>query len=140
MSKNLLIPAILVMIAAVALIIGFSRQTQIIAHGCFHQVAHKGRGCAALVRQSDGKTVLQLTEFATSENPDLRVLLISADDALENTAVTNSQKLDLGPLQVSTGPQEYAVPRSADLGRYNAVTVWNDRYQVNFTTAPLTRH
>ena len=141
MSKKiaLTIPAFLIVLAATVLLIGFSRRPQIEASGCFHQVAHKGSGCATLMRRANGKTVLELTNFATTENPDLRVLLISAEDALENTAVVNSQKIDLGPLQLSSGSQEYVVPRNVDVGAFNAVTIWNSRYQVNFTTAPLER-
>jgi tRNA-binding EMAP/Myf-like protein len=139
MSKNHIALAILLIAAAAAFLIGFSYRTATIAHGCFHQVAHKGRGCATLIRQGDGKTVLQLTDFATTENSSLRVLLISAEDALENATVLNSLKIDLGPLQSSSGVQEYVVPRSVDVAQFNAVTIWNERHQVNFTTAPLQR-
>lgn len=139
MSKKLVIIPILLILAAAVFLIGFARRPTVLAHGCFHQVAHKGSGCATLLRLSDGKTVLQLTDFATAENSDLRVLLISAPDAPENSAVLSSERVDLGPLRVSEPEQEYSIPRSVNIDTFHAVTVWNARYQVNFTTAPLKR-
>lgn len=138
-AKSLAVPAILLVVAIAVLLIGFARSSRTLARGCFHQVAHKGRGCAVLVLRADGKTVLELRDFATTENPHLRVLLISAEDALENTAVINSEKVDLGPLTASQPTHEFQVPEGVDVTHFNAVTIWNSRYQVNFTTAPLKR-
>jgi hypothetical protein len=108
-----------------------------IAYGCFHQVAHKGSGCAALVQKSDGQIVLQLVDFKTTENPDLQILIISATDALENETVKNSEQLFVASLQKSEGFQEYLVPNIQSLTKLKAVVIWNNKHSVNFTTAPL---
>jgi hypothetical protein len=45
----------------------------VLATGAFHGVAHDGRGKASVVRRSDGSRVLELTEFETSNGPDLHL-------------------------------------------------------------------
>ncbi len=119
------------------LLTGFLPVSKTIAYGCFHRVAHKGTGCAALVRKSDGQIVLHLTEFRTAKNDDLQILLISANDALENETVKNSQRLFVAPLEKSEGTQVYSVPADENLFKYNSVVIWQSRHGVNFTTAPL---
>jgi hypothetical protein len=133
----LLVLAFGLAMASAVFLIGSSQRSRTIAQGCFHQVAHKGSGCAALVQRPDGKTVLQLTDFATADSADLCVVLISAPDALENKIVKDSKKLDLGPLHSAQGFQEYVVPEGENLADFHSVTIWNVRYEVNFTTAPL---
>jgi hypothetical protein len=139
MSKKtvLLVLAFGLAMASAVYLIGSSQRSRMIAQGCFHQVAHKGNGCAALVQRSDGKTVLQLTDFATADSADLYVVLISAPDALENTVVKDSKMFDLGSLQSAQGFQEYVIPDGENLTDFHSVIIWNVRYEVNFTTAPL---
>ena len=108
-----------------------------IAQGCFHQVAHKGNGCAELVQKSNGQMVLQLKDFKTAENPDLQILLISTTDAFENETVKNSERLFIAPLQNSECFQEYVVSDGQNLTKFNSVVIWNSKHEVNFTTAPL---
>lgn len=108
-----------------------------IAYGCFHQVAHKGSGCAALIQKSNGQTVLQLMDFETAENENLCILLISAPDAPENETVKNSEQLYIAPLLKSKGSQQYVVPEGQNLTKFHSVVIWNNKHGVNFTTAPL---
>lgn len=119
------------------LVIGLTKPSQAIAYGCFHQVAHKGSGCAYIISKPNGEIILQLIDFQTAQNDDLHVLLISAEDALENQAVKNSERLYVSPLKKSEGFQEYIFPNSQNLTKFHAVTIWNNRHSVNFTTAPL---
>jgi hypothetical protein len=112
---------------------------RLLASGRFHQVAHKGEGVAAILQLHNGQRVLRLTDFRTRETPELAVLLISAPDAYENQTVVNSSVFVLGALQQAAGSQEYSLPADLDLTRFGAVTIWNKKYQVNFTTAPLRR-
>jgi len=48
--------------------------------GRFHTNAHETNGMATIYRLPDGRRVLRLTEFATSNGPDVRVYLVAADD------------------------------------------------------------
>ena len=125
-------------ITAGTLVIGRSTlMPKTLAKGCFHQVAHKGSGCAGLVRGADGKVFLELTDFETSDSPDLRVLLSSAPDAFENITVQNADQISLGPLTRTGGYQQFFVPANVSVEQFHSVTIWNTKYLVNFTTAPL---
>jgi hypothetical protein len=112
---------------------------RLLASGRFHQVAHKGEGVAAILQLQNGRRVLRLTDFRTTDNPELAILLISAPDADENQTVVNSSVFVLSPLQQAAGNQEYSLPPDLDLTHFGAVTIWNKKYHVNFTTAPLRR-
>jgi hypothetical protein len=110
----------------------------ILARGKFHSVAHETRGIATLLRLADGSRILRLTEFATSNGPDVRVYLVAADDASDNATVKRAGFIELGKLKGTDGDQNYDVPADLDLSAYRAVTIWCKRFSVNFATAPLT--
>jgi hypothetical protein len=106
--------------------------------GSFHAVAHETHGSAAIIRAADGRLVLRLTDFTTSNGPDVRVYLVAAPDAGDNASVTQAGFVELGKLKGTDGDQNYDVPAGLDLGKYRAVTIWCRRFSVNFATAPLT--
>ena len=106
--------------------------------GAFHSVAHETKGTATVHRLADGTRVLRLTEFATSNGPDVRVYLIAASDASDDATVKQAGFVELGKLKGTIGDQNYDVPADLDLGKYRAVTIWCRRFGVNFATAPLT--
>jgi hypothetical protein len=108
-----------------------------LASGRFRGVAHESKGIATLYQQPDGKRVLRLTEFQTSNGPQLHVYLVAAADATDNDTVKNAGFVDLGDLKGNQGDQNYEVPASVDLSKYRAVTVWCQRFGVNFATASL---
>jgi hypothetical protein len=109
-----------------------------LAAGEFHSVAHETRGTATIQDVGGGRRVLRLTEFATSNGPDVRVYLVAASDAKDNETVTKAGFLELGKLKGNEGDQNYDVPDDIDLSQYRAVTIWCRRFNVNFATAPLT--
>lgn len=106
--------------------------------GRFHSVAHETRGTATIHELGGGRRVLRLTDFATSNGPDVRVYLIATTDATDNATVTTAGFVELGHLKGNEGDQNYEVPATLDLTRYRAVTIWCRRFGVNFATAPLT--
>ncbi len=114
-------------------------QPTALATGKFHAVAHEGQGNAAIFQLADGKQVLRLSDFKTSNGPKLHLYLVAANDATDSDMVKSAGFVDLGPLKGNEGDQNYDVPAGTDLGKYKAVTVWCARFNVNFTTAPLTR-
>lgn len=113
-------------------------EPMIVLSGSFHSVAHETRGTASVHELDGGTRVLRLTDFATSNGPDVRVYLIAASDASDNETVTKAGYLELGKLKGNEGDQNYEIPPGADLTRYRAVTIWCRRFAVNFATAPLT--
>jgi len=108
-----------------------------VASGQFHSGKHETKGSATVFQLADGKKTLRLTNFQTSNGPDVHVYLVAAQDAKDNDTVTNAEFLDLGSLKGNIGDQNYEWPASADLAKYRAVTIWCKRFNVNFGTAPL---
>lgn len=108
-----------------------------LAMGEFHSGAHETKGTATVFQLGEGKRTLRLTNFATSNGPDVRVYLVAAPDAKDNDTVKNSGFIELGTLKGNIGDQNYDVPASADLTKYRSVTIWCARFAVNFGTAPL---
>ena len=114
-----------------------SAATNQLASGQFHSGAHETKGMATVFQLADGKKALRLTNFATSNGPDVHVYLVAAQDAKDNDAVTKAGFVDLGTLKGNIGDQNYELPANADLATYRAVTIWCKRFSVNFGTAPL---
>ncbi len=108
-----------------------------VASGPFHGVAHATRGIATIYQATDGKRTLRLTDFETSNGPDVQLYLVAAADALDNETVTKAGFLPLGALKGNVGDQNYVLPSGVDLAKYRSVTVWCRRFGVNFATAPL---
>jgi hypothetical protein len=108
-----------------------------LASGQFHSGAHETKGMATVFQLADGKKTLRLTDFATSNGPDVHVYLVAAPDAKDNDTVTKAEFVDLGSLKGNIGDQNYELPANADLAKYRAVTIWCKRFSVNFGTAPL---
>lgn len=108
-----------------------------LASGQFHSGAHETKGAATIFQLAGGQKTLRLTNFATSNGPDVHVYLVAVQDAKDNATVTNAESLDLGTLKGNIGDQNYELPANADLAKYRAVTIWCKRFSVNFGTAPL---
>ena len=114
-----------------------SAATNQLASGEFHTGAHETKGMATVFQLADGKKTLRLTNFQTSNGPDVHVYLVAAPDAKDNETVTKAEVVDLGSLKGNIGDQNYDLPANADLSKYRAVTIWCKRFSVNFGTAPL---
>jgi len=105
--------------------------------GQFKAYAHETEGNAG-VYEVNGKRILRLTGFKTSNGPDVHVYLVAAPDAKDDATVKNAGFIDLGSMKGNVGDQNYDVPASVDLAKFRAVTIWCARFSVNFGTAPLT--
>jgi hypothetical protein len=108
-----------------------------LSSGEFHSGAHETKGTAAVFQLANGQKTLRITNFQTSNGPDVHVYLVAAQDAKDNDTVTRAGFVDLGSLKGNVGDQNYEVPANADLAKYRAVTIWCKRFSVNFGTAPL---
>jgi hypothetical protein len=108
-----------------------------IAAGSFHGNAHETKGRATIYRLDDGRRVLRLTQFKTSNGPDVRVYLVAAADVQKEDAAKKAGIVDLGALKGNVGDQNYDIPAGLDLSKYRAVSIWCRRFTVNFGAAPL---
>jgi hypothetical protein len=99
--------------------------------------AHPTSGNATLYESLDGKRYLRLTDFTTSNGPDVHVVLAPAEDpALDQKIVKgNLDYVELGKLKGNQGNQNYDVPEAVDLQKYNAVVIYCERFNAVFGVA-----
>ena len=107
--------------------------------GKFHGKVHKTEGRATIYQESDGKLVLRLTKFKTSNGPDVHVILVATTDAMDdaNFLKDNTEKLELGKLKGNEGDQNYEIPEGTDLTKFRTVSIYCERFNANFGAAPL---
>jgi hypothetical protein len=107
--------------------------------GTFHGKVHQTSGRATIYQDADGELVLRLTNFKTSNGPDVHVILIAAKDADDdaNFLKSNTARVELGKLKGNEGDQNYAIPRDTDLSKFQTVSIYCERFNANFGAAPL---
>ena len=110
----------------------------LMATGPFTSQAHDTVGNAS-VYDLGGKQILRLTDFETSNGPDVRVYLVAASTVADNETVESTGFIDLGPMKGNIGDQNYDLPADTDLDRYRSVSIWCARFGVSFGAAPLRR-
>jgi hypothetical protein len=107
--------------------------------GTFHGKVHSTSGRATIYREQDGKLILRLTNFKTSNGPDVHVILIAAMDADDdaNFLKGNTERVELGSLKGNEGDQNYEIPSGTDLSKFQTVSIYCERFNANFGAAPL---
>ena len=110
---------------------------KVLATGKFHNADKAGKGTATVYKLADGKRVLRLSDFETDNGPDLYVRLIAADDAKDTASVAKTKYVQLAKLKGNKGNQNYGIPEKVDLAKYRLVSIWCNRFSVNFAAAPL---
>jgi hypothetical protein len=107
--------------------------------GTFHGKVHQTSGRATIYQEADGKLVLRLTNFKTSNGPDVHVVLIAAKDAEDNANFLKSDtaRVELGKLKGNEGDQNYRIPKGTDLAKFETVSIYCERFNANFGAAPL---
>lgn len=119
-----------------------NQQAKTLETGTFHGEVHQTSGRATIYQKQDGNLVLRLTNFKTSNGPDVHVVLIAAKDADDNATphqskVGDLQRVELGKLKGNGGDQNYEIPAGTDLTKFQAVSIYCERFNANFGTAPL---
>jgi len=107
--------------------------------GKFHGKVHKTEGRATVYQQGDGKLILRLTGFKTSNGPDVHVILVAAQSANDDSNFLKSDAghVELGSLKGNEGDQNYEIPAGTDLSKFTVVSIYCERFNANFGTAPL---
>ncbi|MGH7812180.1 MAG: DM13 domain-containing protein, partial [Candidatus Binatia bacterium] len=106
-----------------------------ITKGMFKSLAHETKGLASIYQLADGKKTLRLTEFETSNGPDVHVYLTAAEVEKGSDAIKEAGFIDLGSMKGNKGDQNYNIPAGVDLNKYKNVTIWCARFGVNFGEA-----
>src|SRR5947209_8108406 len=91
-----------------------------VATGTFVSREHATHGTARVLRLADGREVVRLEDFTTSNGPAL-VVWLSGNRADGPSGAFDDAHLDLGPLKGNVGSQNYVVPAGADTASYASV-------------------
>lgn len=106
-------------------------------NGRVEPVGHSASGRAAVVALDSGKRVLTLRSFRISPGPRVRVWLVPRG-ARGDRQVPRDRR-DLGALKGSRGNQQYTIPRSVDLRKYQSVVFWCVPFTQTLARADLRR-
>ena len=105
--------------------------------GRFYGIAHSTAGRATIFQMGDGTRVLRLTDFKTSNGPDVHVYMVASDNAKDAASVQQAGFIDLGVIKGNVGDQNYTLGNDLELAKYRAVSIWCKRFSVNFGAAAL---
>ena len=115
------------------------RKAKTLETGTFHGKVHSTSGRATIYQEANGKLVLRLTNFKTSNGPDVHVILIAVKDADDDANFLKSgvERVELGSLKGNEGDQNYDIPSGTDLSKFQTVSIYCERFNANFGAAPL---
>ena len=109
---------------------------QPLSAGSFRSLEHATTGTAIVLHRPDGRLILRLERFSTSDGPDVRVYL-SHVPASNDLHAYRAGFIDLGALKGNRGNQNYAIPAGTDLSTFKSAVIWCRRFVVGFGVAPL---
>lgn len=101
--------------------------TMRISVGSFVSLAHETTGKAEILTVGS-KRYLRLSDFHTSNGPDVRVKLIRNG---------TTKEVDLGSIKGNVGNQNYELPADLAPDEIAAVSIWCERFSVGFGRADL---
>jgi hypothetical protein len=93
-------------------------------------------GKATIYRLDDGSQVLRLEDFATTNGPDLFVVLSGSANP-DAEGVKTGGFLQLARLKGNQGNQNYELPADIDLSQYKSAVVWCRAFNIVFGYATL---
>ena len=73
---------------------GESATPTLVSSGNFVGLAHETSGKASIYATQDGKRILRLEQFKTSNGPDVRVYLVKGSNAADNDIITTGGFVD----------------------------------------------
>lgn len=105
-------------------------QIEILSEGSFTGTGgHQGNGTALLLSADEQNFIRFDSDFSVTNGPDLLVYL-GADGKYDSAA-------KLGDLKGSQGGQNYKIPSTIDINKYNEVWVYCRAFSVPFAVAEL---
>jgi hypothetical protein len=107
--------------------------------GRLEGATHQTSGRATIYGTPDARQYLRLTDFSTSDGPDVHVLLARSDDVNLTQDIVKGQldSVELGSLKGNRGDQNYDLPATVDLQKYNAAVIYCERFHAVFGVARL---
>jgi hypothetical protein len=100
---------------------------------------HLTSGRATIYKAPDGTRYLRLSDFTTSNGPDVHVVLVRAEDKQLQQEMVNGEldHVELGTLKGNQGDQNYDLPAGANLNQYRAVAIYCEKFHALFGVAKL---
>lgn len=100
---------------------------------------HPTSGRTTIYKDGSGKQYLRLTDFATSNGPDVHVVLVKAEEPAVSKIIVpgDLEYVELGSLKGNQGDQNYDLPGGADLEKYQAVAIYCERFHAIFGVSKL---
>ncbi|MGR3291889.1 MAG: DM13 domain-containing protein [Paracoccaceae bacterium] len=113
--------------------------SEVIFTGTFAGVdsVHQAMGEVTLLRQPDGKVLLQFANFEVTNGPDLKVWMISHPDPQGAGDVKGSEQLRLSQLKGNIGDQVYRLPEGTDVSTFKSVVIYCEQFSFMFASAKL---
>lgn len=105
----------------------------VLSRSAFRSGEHRTSGTALLIRLADGRLVVRLEDFSTSDGPDVRVVLASTTAGSSGVGSYHH----LGHLKATSGNQNYPVATGTDVSGYRSVVIWCKRFNAVFGSAEL---
>jgi hypothetical protein len=90
---------------------------------------HNAEGITKIIPLQDGTNILRLENLRVTNGPDLYVYL-SPDKSTSNF-------VNVGKLKANNGNQNYDIPASRDLSKYDTILIWCRPFSVLFGSAEL---
>jgi hypothetical protein len=117
----------------------FDATAQPLDTGLFSRNLHETSGRATIYRQPNGVLILRLSDFHTSNGPDVHVVLAMPNDPILQSASQGNApaSIELGALKGNQGDQDYVLPANIDVTRYSLVAIYCERFRTVFGTASL---
>ncbi len=108
-----------------------------VSMGTFHGVDGNATGTAALFHKPDGTFVITFEDFSVASADHTHVVLVPNKDVAGDADIDKTTLVDLGPLQGTTGMQDYTVPATADAMTFHTVVLWDTEMAHAVAAAPL---
>jgi hypothetical protein len=107
--------------------------------GRLERKAHPTSGRATVYEGFDGVRYLRLSDFMTSNGPDVHVVLARSDDSNLNREIIKGDldHVELGQLRGNQGDQNYELPESVDLQKFDVAVIFCERFHVIFGLARM---
>ena len=99
--------------------------------------AHQTSGRATIYKTADGREYLRLTDFSTSNGPDVHILWREAMTKNSSKKLKRGISVELGLLKGNQGDQNYDLPASVNLKKYDAAVIYCNRFHAVFGVARL---
>jgi hypothetical protein len=89
----------------------------------------KAGGRVTVFKKPNGQQYLRLKDLTISGDADARVELAKSGEVSQAQAAAKAglDSIDLGPLKADQSDQNYDLPASVDLTKYDAVVIYNKR-------------